>query len=138
MRFGKLVVVEPAFEHLKHGRHMQWICQCDCGATGIVVRGTVLTRGEKLSCGCGSGYKRDRKNIYKEITGIDVPRDMSVIFLDGDCHNHDASNMYLVSHAVYNKMVINKWLDLEPAAKILALKVCELDRLCYVLEKNRS
>lgn len=47
-RFGKLVVVESAG---KNDGKALWLCRCDCGET-TTVSTTVLTTGEKRSCGC--------------------------------------------------------------------------------------
>lgn len=57
-RFGRLVVLSRADDYVapngKH--HVQWLCQCDCGAQ-TVVDVCQLTGGKTLSCGC---YKSDR------------------------------------------------------------------------------
>ena len=47
-RFGKLTVIKQA-EH--EGRHSYWLCSCDCGAKKVI-RGTSLTSGKQISCGC--------------------------------------------------------------------------------------
>lgn len=48
MAFGRLTVVSIA--GLRNGRRM-WECKCECGQT-IMARGTNLTAGHTLSCGC--------------------------------------------------------------------------------------
>lgn len=48
-RFGRLTVVsEAGFEN---GSHKTWLCKCDCG-NDKVVRGSTLTYGTVLACGC--------------------------------------------------------------------------------------
>ena len=49
MRFGKLVVVEPAPRDSKGKK--RWLCRCDCGGTKTT-RGDNLLRGSTQSCGC--------------------------------------------------------------------------------------
>ena len=49
-RFGRLVVVTKSNDRLP-GRMCCWTCRCDCGNTSIVP-GTVLRRGNTVSCGC--------------------------------------------------------------------------------------
>ena len=47
-KFGKLTVLEQG---PYYNRTVQWICQCDCGATTIV-RSNYLLSGHTTSCGC--------------------------------------------------------------------------------------
>lgn len=58
MQFGRLTAVEKLPPHGKNTAVM-WLCNCECGGTAIV-RGTDLTRGHTLSCGC---YKQMRKTL---------------------------------------------------------------------------
>lgn len=53
-RFGKLVVIEPAPDHIdKRGKPVtRWLCKCDCGNTKII-RSSSLIGGGAKSCGCG-------------------------------------------------------------------------------------
>lgn len=52
LRFGKLVVLKQAEDEIvKNGRHIRWLCRCDCG-NEIVTRGTSLRNGHTQSCGC--------------------------------------------------------------------------------------
>ena len=46
---GKLTVVEIAKERKWKKAH--WVCHCECGNV-VVVCGTVLRKGEQVSCGC--------------------------------------------------------------------------------------
>lgn len=48
-RFGKLVVIGQDAED--HGRYSYWICKCECGNEKSI-RGTSLTSGRQISCGC--------------------------------------------------------------------------------------
>lgn len=52
-RFGRLVVIERAEDHIQpNGKHqIQWLCKCDCG-NEVVVRGSNLKNGNSKSCGC--------------------------------------------------------------------------------------
>lgn len=47
-RYGRLTVVARA---TNAGRHVQWLCRCDCGAETIV-RSSNLHTGNVRSCGC--------------------------------------------------------------------------------------
>ena len=62
-RFGKLIVV--AQDNAFDGKGSRWICDCDCGAKGILVRRDMLIRGKTKSCGC---YKQ----AYLESVFIDL------------------------------------------------------------------
>ena len=52
-RFGKLVVVKRAENHVSPNgfQKVQWLCQCDCGNMTIVSGGN-LRNGTTKSCGC--------------------------------------------------------------------------------------
>lgn len=52
-RFGKLVVLEQAEDHISSSNkhYAQWKCECDCSKQ-IIVRGDNLRNGAKLHCGC--------------------------------------------------------------------------------------
>lgn len=49
MKFGTLTVVERDLP--KSGEKPKWVCNCDCGATKVVL-GSALIRGTTKSCGC--------------------------------------------------------------------------------------
>ena len=51
-RFGMLVVLRRDERH--HGRHIRWICRCDCGLPEKSVRGGHLNAGRAKSCGCNA------------------------------------------------------------------------------------
>ena len=48
-RYGKLFVLRPDKE--PKSRYSYWLCRCDCGVLKSV-RGTSLTSGKQISCGC--------------------------------------------------------------------------------------
>lgn len=73
-RFGRLVVIEQALEKSANGA-LHWKCKCDCGNEKII-RGTNLTSGKTLSCGCynrevitkeNPKYKRKLYYIFRSI-----------------------------------------------------------------------
>lgn len=55
-RFDRLKVVARAEDYhprnAPENRLTQWVCDCDCGATGIIVIGANLRKGHTRSCGC--------------------------------------------------------------------------------------
>lgn len=59
-RFGRLVVIAEGPVLKPHGR--RWICQCDCGNSGFVVRQMCLRNGSTKSCGCAT-KERARSRI---------------------------------------------------------------------------
>ena len=74
-RFGSLVVTGSTDDYISpQGIHISmWICDCDGGTTGYVVRGSSLTRTNRptQSCGCMSldalktnGFKNKKYNKY--------------------------------------------------------------------------
>ena len=75
MRFGRLVVLERAEDHIyPSGKHRpRWKCKCDCGKE-IITNGNYLKNGDTKSCGCAHhdmlvkrNYKHgisDRHPIY--------------------------------------------------------------------------
>ena len=58
-RFGRLVAIKPVGND-KHGSK-QWLCECDCGNTAIVVSSS-LTKGNTRSCGCIASEKIAARN----------------------------------------------------------------------------
>ena len=57
-QFGRLTAVEKLPPHGKNSALM-WACKCECGGTAIV-RGTDLTNGHTMSCGC---YRKMQKAV---------------------------------------------------------------------------
>lgn len=57
-QFGRLTAVERMPPHGKNSCYM-WVCKCECGGTAIV-RGSDLTNGHTMSCGC---YRRMQRAI---------------------------------------------------------------------------
>ena len=50
-RFGKLTTIKNSGKRTPSGRHIYWLCQCDCGKTKLVTANN-LTTGHTQSCGC--------------------------------------------------------------------------------------
>ena len=64
-RFGRLTVVEQ--DNTFNGKGSRWICDCDCGSKGILVRRSMLIRGKTKSCGC---YKQEYlASVFKDLSG---------------------------------------------------------------------
>ena len=59
-RFGRLVVIERVPGRM-YGKHVGWLCACDCGGTVTTIGGS-LRRGAVNSCGCL------RRNDHPHIT----------------------------------------------------------------------
>ena len=57
-KFGMLTVVRKAD---KDGRYIAWYCDCECGTTDFIVRGSDLKKKLVKSCGC-----KDIKDINLE------------------------------------------------------------------------
>lgn len=53
-RFARLTVLKQ--DGLDKTGHKMWLCKCDCG-NEVSYRGTLITKGEVLSCGC---LRKDR------------------------------------------------------------------------------
>lgn len=53
LRFGMLAVISKADDYVTSAgrRYARWNCACDCGKNKVV-RGTHLTSGATVSCGC--------------------------------------------------------------------------------------
>lgn len=68
-KFGKLRVTNLDRMHKKHGSY--WLCNCDCGEKGILVRGTHLRSGGISSCKCFHKEQTHRKSWtgHEEISG---------------------------------------------------------------------
>lgn len=49
-RFGRLVVVDRSEKQLDGTR--KWVCECDCGAIGVLRDGWQLRSKDSTSCGC--------------------------------------------------------------------------------------
>lgn len=68
-RFGRLVVIKRASDHIKPSgqKEKMWACQCDCG-NQIISSYTNLTSGNTKSCGC---YKihRTKECLTEDLTG---------------------------------------------------------------------
>ena len=134
-RFGSLVVIEKLPGPSTKNTHQKWLCQCDCGRTCSSTSNHLIS-GRKQSCGCKNSFKKERKKIYKSVTGLDVPNGYSVIFLDGDTENQTINNMACVSHAAYNKMLTNEWFSENPDITMAAVITAELTVKANELENS--
>ena len=56
--FGRLTALESLPSHGKNSSRL-WLCECECGKFAIV-RGTDLTNGHTMSCGC---YRKMQKAV---------------------------------------------------------------------------
>lgn len=61
-KFGRLKVV--AQDPTRNSHYLKYICNCDCGKTGISVSGFALRSGQTKSCGC---LHREVMNKVKSI-----------------------------------------------------------------------
>lgn len=68
-RIGRWTVISLAE---KSGRHLRWLCRCDCGTEKIVL-GSNIKEGKSTSCGClwrelmfkhGHGVRKGRSSEY--------------------------------------------------------------------------
>lgn len=68
-RFGKLVALGPVKREI--GKHITWLCQCDCGNT-TQVRSSSLRSGVTLSCGClhGENHNKSHDSLYRQWVGV--------------------------------------------------------------------
>lgn len=74
MRFGRLTVLERAEDYIEpksKKKHVQWLCQCDCGSKPKIILGNNLKKGATKSCGCFSkevaSLTHKQKNYYENI-----------------------------------------------------------------------
>ena len=65
-RFGRLTVM--SFSHTDDGGHSVWMCKCDCGNEKLI-RGTHMTKGGTVSCGCQSLEKLLKMNTTHQKMG---------------------------------------------------------------------
>lgn len=63
-RFGKLIVIERAEDHITKGgqRKVRWLCKCDCGNEKVVTSQD-LKAGHTKSCGCMPKVTRGHRLI---------------------------------------------------------------------------
>ena len=114
-RFGKLVVLEQAEDHVcSSGRHdAMWLCECDCGKQTCAL-GRDLKRGATRSCGCYNIETARRKirgvGIFDGDVGdgqtISNPIYVTWKHMLERCYNHQARE-----HVTYiNTTVCDDWL----------------------------
>lgn len=72
-KFGRLMVIKRAENHITPGGSVKivWLCKCDCG-TEKNIEGSILKSGRTLSCGCLAREKtsiRNRKDLLGKTFG---------------------------------------------------------------------
>ena len=67
-QFGKLTVDRYIGKQLR-GRSMthMYECRCSCGKTNVITTRALLTRGDKISCGCA--YQDSGDRVLEDLTG---------------------------------------------------------------------
>lgn len=65
-RFGKLVALEPAEDHIVPSGQLRshWLCKCDCGNTHIVSTNVLRNKDYTRSCGCDFARLKRGKDHY--------------------------------------------------------------------------
>lgn len=91
-KFGRLTVINRA-ENTKQGQ-TQWVCNCDCGKTDIIIRGYCLTNGHTKSCGCYMIESSIKNNTTHGKTGTKVYK--TWVSIKERCYNehHQYYNLY--------------------------------------------
>lgn len=95
--FGKLTVVKrgPNVPNTQGGVRPTWICDCACGARGIVVREANLRAGNTKSCGCFLSEELVKKNTRRNT--YDLSGDYGVGYTaDGHKFIFDLENYDLI------------------------------------------
>lgn len=59
-RYGKIVVLN--YSHTHNGKEAMYACKCDCG-TEKVIRGSHLSQGRIVSCGC---HRKEKMDEYRD------------------------------------------------------------------------
>lgn len=73
-QFGQLTVLglDEAFEAVRNGRQIRWICKCECGTVKSII-GAELTRKTNSQKSCGCAAKQRAKNFgkttFKDLSG---------------------------------------------------------------------
>ena len=107
-RFGRLVVIGRAAK-LMYGKHVAWICQCDCGATTTTIGGS-LRKGVVNSCGCLR--RNDHPHITYEAAHIRVRQakgraaDYPCVDCDGEAHQWSYDRTDRVEYVCHRRFVL--------------------------------
>jgi hypothetical protein len=102
-RFGRLVVIERR-PHPTH-RSAHWATRCDCGG-GTIVRGSHLTAGKIVSCGC---HRLERTIANSTSHGMSNSPEFNVwMKIKGRCNN--PSNRAYQDYGGRGIRVCDKWL----------------------------
>lgn len=127
-RFGKLVVVKQTDDYISPSGYKiaMWDCKCDCGKHVKKTKQSLLSVGDKCSCGCdkpktlsGGGYDLTGQRFGKLLVTKEAPRqngdDGPMWYCDCDCGTKDviARGSYLragrkLSCGCYNKEMSHK------------------------------
>nr|DAK65499.1 MAG TPA: PVL ORF-50-like family [Caudoviricetes sp.] len=97
-RFGKLVVIERAADHIRpNGQHdIQWCCKCDCGNERIA-KSNDLKRGDVSSCGCSK---------YEKSMGLEGQRFGKLTALEMMPHEKGEDSKYLCQCDCGNQIIV--------------------------------
>lgn len=99
-KFGKLLALELV--GIEPNKGAFWKCLCDCGKE-LVVSAHTLSRGNKISCGCGRRFPRSSSNrevhllnkvyrdtIWRHSKRFDIKSDISIAkfeeLIKANCH----------------------------------------------------
>jgi hypothetical protein len=109
LKFGKLLVLDRA---PNKGSRVMWICKCDCGSQNKTVRGSHLTAGKIISCGChipGLNKKSLMENAANWRGGRRYDEDG---YVQVYCPKHPAckSNGYIREHKLVMEAKLNRYL----------------------------
>lgn len=103
-RFGRLVVVERKAHSTRRSAH--WATRCDCG-TETIVRGSHLTMGKIVSCGC---HRRERTIAVSTVHGMSKSSEFNIwMKIKGRCCNK--SNRAYQDYGGRGVRVCDAWLD---------------------------
>lgn len=102
---SRLTVIEVDPSSRKSG--LKWICKCDCGSTGVSVRGTDLRSGHTTSCGC---YAKERQNAAVKTHGMTHDRLYGIwASMKQRCSNPKTINYHLYGGSSIK--VCDEWKD---------------------------
>lgn len=99
-KYGRLSVIGTA---PKQGRHIMWMCLCDCGNV-VKVRNDHLLKGETKSCGCWIAERtaqRNRENAKKIV--YEIHNDCAVgKFVSGEEFYVDVEDLHKISDKAWS------------------------------------
>ena len=114
-RFGKLIVVglKDLSEYSSGKREcLEWYCDCDCGNTNILIKGTELRAGRKTMCSeCATLQRQERVHNYffKDITGKRYGKLIAIKpYFDDWRDNNRKSTMWICQCDCGNQVVVSE------------------------------